>query len=159
MNSPDLPKLTETQKTLVSLICAIANADGVIQPAEFEAMLDEFSVLFALDASDRPALRTQLQMLAKLPLTIESLVLQLKTEPEKELALKLGYTVIQAGGEASETAVINPKEKVAYRTLVDRLALPETVVDQIEWAVDQDLQQAPSLISVLTTPLEKFFQS
>lgn len=159
MNSPNLPTLSDTQKTLVSLICAIANADGVVQPAELETMLDEFSVLFALEPGDRPALRSQLEMLAKLPLTIESLVLQLKTDAEKELALKLGYTVIQAGGQAGETATINPKEKVAYRTLVDRLALPETVVDQIEWAVDQELQQAPSLISLLTTPLHKFFQA
>ncbi|MBW4554021.1 MAG: TerB family tellurite resistance protein [Aphanocapsa sp. GSE-SYN-MK-11-07L] len=158
MNSP-VPTLSDTQKTLVSLICAIANADEVIQPAEFETMLDEFSILFALKPADRPALRSQLEMLAKLPLTIESLVLQLKTDAEKELALKLGYTVIQADGQAGEAATINPKEKVAYRTLVDRLALPETVVDQIEWAVDQEFQQAPSLLSLLTTPLHKFFQA
>jgi uncharacterized membrane protein YebE (DUF533 family) len=159
MTSPDAAQLSETQKTLVSLICAISDADGVIQPAELKLMLDQFSILFALETSDRPALRAQLQALTEQPLRLESLVPQLKTNAEQELALKLGYTVIQASSQAGEATTINPKEKVAYRTLVDLLALPEAIVDQIEWAVDEELKQAPSLIKLLNTPLQQFFQN
>lgn len=150
-------KLTSAQKTLVSIIVAIANADGVVTTAELEVMLDEFALLFALDEQERPTLRRQLQELSAQDLSLETLIPQLITPAEREIALKLGYIVIQADPQSDQLTTINPKEKTAYRTLVDLLSLPETTVAQIEWTTDAELKQSQNWISVLTTGLSQFF--
>ena len=51
---------------------------------------------------------------------------------------------------------INASEKQAYRRLIDALALPESEVEEAEWAARQELAQKRNLMEVLSGALERF---
>jgi len=138
LTPPPPPSITPKQMTLLRIVASMAWADGHLSQEEMELMLDNFSQIFAQEAQQQQQLREELRdyLLQNIPL--ETLVPQLDTQEDRELALKLSYEVIASSSRSPDEPKINSEEATAYAKLVMLLDLPDAVVCAIESEVDQD---------------------
>jgi hypothetical protein len=145
-----LPDAAGTDPTLLRIVCAVAWADGDFSTEERD-LLERLQRRYADDGlpaslpegSDPGGPATG----AATPL--EDLVAVLRSEEDRELALKLSYMMIRVGRRAGDEASINAAEKRAYRHLVELLALPEERIAEIEWAAGQELARGGGLRELL----------
>ncbi|MGD1867641.1 MAG: TerB family tellurite resistance protein, partial [Phormidesmis sp.] len=72
---------------------------------------------------------------------LEEAASKIKSEPEKELALRLSYEVISASARTPEEAKVNQAESDAYSRLVTQLNLPENIVKRAEQEATASLNQ------------------
>lgn len=150
---------TPAQVSLLRLLSLIAWSDGDLSSEELQLILSHLAEIFTVDNEEAEVLRQELKdyVTAAVPLEdLETLVSQLETEQERELALKLSYLVIQANhtGEIP----INQAEKVAYRRLVELLGLSPETISKIEWAANAELEQQSTPLSAIGNLLRQVFR-
>lgn len=117
--------LTPDQMLILRIAVTMAWADQNLSPDEEAVILTRLSQRFA-DSPDLQAdLREELKNYLGKRLPLEELVPQLKTDAQRELALRLSYEVISYND-------INANEAREYRHLLNLLALPPETVKRLE---------------------------
>ncbi|MEA5450341.1 TerB family tellurite resistance protein [Leptolyngbya sp. CCNP1308] len=152
------PSITPSQMTLLRIASTMAWSDGHLADEEVGVMLDQFSRLFASDASQQAALRDELRDYLMQNLPLEELVPKLTRPAERELVLKLGRQVISASARTPGEELINQEEADAYNRLVSLLNLPDDVVQRIEQDSSSLDTDHDSLIEQLAAELKSFVQ-
>lgn len=152
------PSISPSQMTLLRIASTMAWSDGHLADEEVGVMLDQFSRLFASDASQQAALRDELRDYLMQNLPLEELVPKLTRPAERELVLKLGRQVISASARTPGEELINQEEADAYARLVSLLNLPEDVVERIEQDNNSSNSDHDSLIEQLAAELKSFVQ-
>jgi uncharacterized membrane protein YebE (DUF533 family) len=156
MTVPHFSNISPEERNVLRIVCSMAWADGQLAPEELEQIFTEVSRLFADSEAEQQQLRYELQSSLSDNQALDQLVAQIHTEEDRELALKLGYMVIRSSRRQPEEAWINPAEKVAYRRLVELLALPDETVTKIETLTDAELDQENDLMHTIAARLSKF---
>lgn len=157
LQPPDAPRPEGSPRdpdlVLLRLLCCIAWSDGEVSSKERE-LLESLASRVLLSERAEAEAAAQVSSLVEeamgLP-ALDALIPQIEGHDQKQLALKLAYMVIRISREPGESSSINARERVAYRRLVEGLALPEGEVKEAEWAAEQDLRQHTSLWSLLTS--------
>jgi hypothetical protein len=144
--------------TLLRIVSTMAWSDGHLADEEVGVMLDQFSHLFASDASQQAALRSELRDYLMQNLPLEELVPKLTSSAERELVLKLGHQVINSSARTPDEDPINEDEAMAYSHLVALLNLPDEVVQRVEQENSQTEVAHGSLIEHMTAELKSFVQ-
>ena len=153
---PPLDGLTPSQRALLRIVCWVAWADGDF--AEEEQRLLEKLVIGSL-ARDRTEPLSQ-ELVSTLvgehlqEVDPAALVADLADADERQLAVKLALQMISVNQRNTDTVLINPKEKQAYRRLIEALDLPPTEVDEAEWAARQELQHKRGLLEILAAAFD-----
>lgn len=141
----------DPDRVLLRLLCCIAWSDGEVSTKERE-LLQSLATEVLLTEEEKAAAAAEVSSLVAdtlgLP-AMDALIPQIQGHDEKQLAVKLAYMVIRISCEEGESSPINAREKVAYRRLVEGLALPEGEVQEAEWAAEQELKEHTSLWSLL----------
>ena len=138
---------------LLRLLCCVAWCDGEVSPEERRLLEVLARRYFMADVSQSEAADTVAEMVsgAMGVEVIDELAPRFSTHDDKQLALKLAYMVIRVGRNVGDTSLINDREKLAYRRLVEGLGLSESEVQETEWAADQELKKHTSLFAVLAS--------
>lgn len=126
------PSISAEQMTLLRIAASMAWSDGILEREEQAILLDRLSKQFASDREEQAHLREELETYLAKDIPLEDLVPLLKTDEEKELALKLSYEVICANQ-------INAKESAEYQQLLQLLQLPPEVVNRAEQTISAGL--------------------
>ena len=119
--------ITPEQMLLLRIAATMAWADGDLESAEQDIILDRLSRQFASATDDHAALKTELKDLLAKRIPLEELVPQLQSPAQREQALMLSYEVIGANQ-------INPAEASTYHKLLTLLELPPETVSRLEAA-------------------------
>ncbi|MFM7424315.1 MAG: hypothetical protein ACKO7W_04860 [Elainella sp.] len=164
MTVPLPANLRPEEFNILQIVATMAWADGEIASEEREALFSMLSKLFAETEAEAESLYLILQNQAYAPGVLAELVAKLTAAADRELALKLSYMVIRASDSSpsqnpglSSTTPINPKERAAYRQLVELLKLPEDSLEKVEWAADQELKQQGKLAYAVSARVGEFF--
>lgn len=144
------PPLSEADLDLLRILCCVAWADGEFC-AEERTLLGRLAARYFTAGSEGRLEGEELEALAAQALPPELLdELPRRLAPEdRPLALKLAYQMIRVGRREGDAASINAAEKVAYRRLVEALALGETEIREAEWAAEQELEERQGLVAIL----------
>jgi len=142
--------VSPTQSALLRIVCTVAWADGECSSAERKLLAELAAGPLHADAT-APADAALDDLLAeRLPVeALAELVAQLPDTDDRELALKLAYMMIRVGRRTPAEPSINAQERVAYRRLVDLLALGDERIREIEWAAEADLPRKHGLAQLL----------
>jgi len=152
-NAP--PSISPAQMNLLRTVATMAWSDGDLAEEEITVMLDQFSSLFAQDPSHQANLRAELENYLSQNIPLDELVPKLTSTAQRQVVLKLGYQVISASARSSEEELINQEEAAAYNRLVELLALPEEMVQEIE----QMARTTDNLVDHITSTLQEFMQT
>jgi len=152
-NAP--PSISPAQMNLLRTVATMAWSDGDLAEEEITVMLDQFSSLFAQDPSHQANLRAELENYLSQNIPLDELVPKLTSTAQRQVVLKLGYQVISASARSSEEELINQEEAAAYNRLVELLALPEEMVQEIE----QMGRTTDNLVDHITSTLQEFMQT
>jgi hypothetical protein len=125
-------------RDLLRILCCVAWSDGELATKEKDLLL-QLGADGAL-AEEAPGLDA-----------LDVLISRLGSEGDRQLAAKLAYQVIRISRRPGDDSSINPHEKVAYRRLLDGLALDESQIREAEWAAEQDLSGQTSLLGFLAS--------
>jgi uncharacterized tellurite resistance protein B-like protein len=140
-----LAGLSSAQRAQLRLLCWVACVDGVFADEERELLSRLASRLLpGVDPADAVA-----ALLAQNTADLEQLVAQLGTHDQRLQLVKLAFEMAHSSRNPDDDSPINPAERGAYRQLLDRLGLPETEVNQAEWAAKQALQDSAPLLDRL----------
>jgi hypothetical protein len=153
-NASHTHRLPAKERDLLRILCCVAWSDGDISQQERHLLEDLVRRYFLPE--DRATATVTLEELAAEELPIEQLDAvagRLESDEDRLLALKLAYMVIRVSRRSDDASSINPQEKVAYRRLVEHLALPEAEVREAEWAAERELNRHSGLLSLLTSRL------
>lgn len=142
MTSP--PTISPQQMNILRAVTSMAWADGVLEPAEIEVMSTQLAARFAPDPSQQPALSQQIQDYFNQRIPLAEVLPKITQENDRRLILKLGYLVIAASARTPDEPRVNLEEQAAFRSLVEQLALPASVVQ----AVSAEIQSDPADTSV-----------
>ena len=150
--------LSPSQRALLRIVCWVAMVDGDFALKERELLEKLVARLLHLDGVAGAAETTvrELAMESLQPPDLERLVAALTSDDERQLAAKLAMQMVSINQGADDAEPINASEKQAYRRLIDALALPESEVEEAEWAARQELAQKRNLMEVLSGALERF---
>lgn len=158
MKVPPAPGISPQEMNLLRVVCSMAWSDGELSTEELDLMLSEFSKLFADSQEEEQHLQHELQDYVTQNIPLEEAVPKLKTEEDRELALKLSYMVIKASRRNPEEALINPDEKAAYRKLMELLDLSDETIKKVEHIADQELENDHDLMHALIADLRDSFK-
>ena len=138
--------------TLLRIVCAVAWADGQFSEEE-RTLLQRLLHRYGGDGLPEQGGAAGLSRprLAENPDLLEELVGNLRCEEDRELALKLSYMMIRCGRSGPEDSGINRAEKATYRRLVELLGLPESRIEQIEWAAEEEMAPTHGPLDVLAS--------
>ncbi len=120
-------------------------------------MLVRFSEIFAKTPQHQKKLQEELQEYLLQNIPLEDLVPKLETEAERRLVLKLGYEVIASSARSPQEPNINSEEAQAYQKLVELLALPADVVEDIEAQVKNNAS-TEGIVEQLAGELDAFLK-
>ncbi len=126
---------------LLRIVCAVAWCDGDFSDEE-RRLLGRLVARYLAPPDGAGPSTESVEVIASRAASLElldSLPRGLASPEDRQLALKLAYMMVCVGRAPGDTAPINPREKQAYRRLVDALALPPEEVEATEWAADQEL--------------------
>lgn len=160
MTVPLPANLRPEEFNILQIVATMAWADGEVASEERDALFSMLSKLFAETEAEAESLYLILQNQAYAPGVLAELVAKLTSADDRELALKLSYMVIQASDSSPSQATdtpINPKERAAYRQLVELLNLPEDSIEKTEWAADQELKQQGKPAYAVSARVGEFF--
>ena len=147
--------LRPSQLALLRLVCWVACADGDFAEEERQFLAKLTGRLLAASTAEAVD-----QAVAALALEGEAdvavLVGQLEYGDQRQLLVKLAFQMACSNQRAQDDAAINRQEKQAYRQLIAALALPEQEVEEAEWAAQEELRQADSLLERLSRTLLGF---
>lgn len=150
--------LSPSQRALLRIVCWVAWADGDFALEERDLLEKVVARLLHLDGVGTVAEATvrELAMDQIQTLDLERQVAALTSADERQLAAKLAMQMVSINQGADDAERINPSEKQVYRRLIDALALPESEVEEAEWAARQELAQRRNLLEVLSSAMERF---
>lgn len=141
-----------TELDLLRIVCAVAWCDGDFSDEEQQLLGRLVARYLSPPDGAGPtseAVETIASRAASLEL-LDSLPRGLAIPEDRQLALKLAYMMVRVGRAPGDAEAINPREKQAYRRLVEALALPTEVVEATEWAAEQELgQHSGGLLALL----------
>ncbi|MEA5443518.1 hypothetical protein [Cyanobium gracile] len=146
-----MAELTPTQAALLRIVCTVAWADGECSTAERELLAELVARHLhgdspgGLGEAEREAFLAE-----RLPVAgLDTLVAELSGADARQLALKLSYMMVRVGRRSPAEPSINAQERVAYRHLVELLALGDGKIQEIEWAAEADLPKKEGLAQLL----------
>lgn len=156
-----LASLTPSQRALLRIVCWVAWADGDFAEEERELLEKVVQRLLPADAGHAAAATASAMataMATDRPSATElaPLVAALEGPDQRQLAVKLALQMVSINQRPGDAAAINPAEKGAYRLLIEALALPESEVEEAEWAARQELEQPRSLLELIGAALSGF---
>lgn len=117
--------ISPDQMVLLRIAASMAWADGNFAPVQQDVILSELSRQFATAPAEQEALKEELKNYLATRLPLDELVPQLRTQQQRELALKLSYEVISSN-------TINETEAGVYQHLKALLNLPPETVARLE---------------------------
>ncbi|KKI99373.1 urea ABC transporter ATP-binding protein UrtD [Prochlorothrix hollandica] len=132
--SSQIHTLEGDQVVLLQIAASMAWADGQVEPAEVEAILQYLCGVFASDAAQEQQLRAELPDLLLRHIPPAALVPELTTLEAREMALRLSYQVMQADNE------VTVNEMRVYQELVSLLDLAPDRIQAIEAEVKAQLR-------------------
>jgi hypothetical protein len=143
--------MSAQEASLLRILCTVAWSDGECSEAERRLLSDLVQRYFHSEAMTLGTDAELARLLAEKfqPGALAELVQQLPSEEDRELALKLSYMIIRVGRRSPQEPSINAQERVAYRTLVDLLALGDERIREIEWAAESELPRKSGLAELL----------
>lgn len=143
--------LTPAQAALLRIVCTVAWADGECSPAERELLAEQVATHLQGDSpSGLGEAQLEAFLAERLPVAgLDALVAQLSGSDDRQLALKLSYMMVRVGRRSPAEPSINAQERVAYRHLVELLALGDGKIQEIEWAAEGDLPRKEGLAQLL----------
>ena len=144
-----LAGLTASQQAQLRLVCWVACADGEFAAEERE-LLARLAGRLMPDLDPAAAVE---RLVAEDGGDLEGLVAQLSGEDDRQLLVKLAFQMVCSSREPGDNTLINSAEQRAYRRLLDALALPDSEVEEAEWAARQALRETPALIDRLNQML------
>ena len=140
-----LAGLSAAQLAQLQLLCWVACVDGVFADEERELLSRLASRLLPnVDPADALA-----ALLAHNSVELQQLVAQLSSHDQRLQLVKLAFEMAHSSRNPDDDSPINSAERVAYRRLLELLALPEAEVNQAESAAQQALQESPALLDRL----------
>lgn len=156
-SSSPLTSLEPSQRALLRIVCWVAWADGDFAEEERELLEKLVQRLLPADAGNAAA-ATASVLATDPPSAAElvPLVAALEGRDQRQLAVKLALQMVSINQRSGDAAAINPAEKGAYRLLIEALALPESEVEEAEWAARQELEQPRSLLELIGAALSGF---
>ncbi len=156
-SSSPIASLEPSQRALLRIVCWVAWADGDFAEEERELLEKLVQRLLPADAGNAAA-ATASVLATEPPSAAElvPLVAALEGRDQRQLAVKLALQMVSINQRPGDAAAINPAEKGAYRLLIDALALPESEVEEAEWAARKELEQPRSLLELIGAALSGF---
>jgi hypothetical protein len=151
--------ISMNEQNLFQIVCSVAWSDGEFSQEERE-LLSRLIQQYSTSVNPAEEGLEGLHRLSSGPLRSEEweqLVHSLGSEEDRELALKLSYMMIRISAGHSGRSGINRQEKIAYRRLVDLLALPVQTIEEIEWAAEAELGQKNGILEVLSSRFRSLF--
>jgi uncharacterized tellurite resistance protein B-like protein len=140
-----LAGLTPAQRAQLTLLCWVAGVDGDVA-AEERSLLNKLSARLLPQVDPEEALAA---LQAEETLDLEAQVAQLQGRDERLAMVSLAFQMACSSQAPDEASAINAAERVAYRRLLEALNLPESQVQEAEWAARQALKETPALIDRL----------
>jgi uncharacterized tellurite resistance protein B-like protein len=140
-----LAGLSPSQQAQLRLLCWVACVDGVFADEERE-LLSRLAARLLPGVDPADAVEA---LVAQNAADLEELVAQLNTHDQRLQLVKLAFEMASSSSSPGDASPINPAERVAYRRLLEALALPEAEVIEAEWAARQALQDTPALVDRL----------
>ena len=133
--------IANTQKVLLQIARCIALSDGTISDEEDRLLKDLPERLYLEESTPdyRPHQLQSLTELAKL----------LTNHTDQCTAVRVACLVAGVSRNPGDDSDINAKERTAYRELIAALQMSEEELNEIQWAVNEELQQKPSLLNVI----------
>jgi uncharacterized tellurite resistance protein B-like protein len=140
-----LAGLSPSQQAQLRLLCWVACVDGVFADEERELLSRLASRLLpGVDPADAVE-----ALVAQNGADLEQLVGQLSTHDQRLELVKLAFQMASSSSNPGDDSPINSAERLAYRRLLEALALPEAEVNEAEWAARQALLDSPALLDRL----------
>jgi uncharacterized tellurite resistance protein B-like protein len=140
-----LAGLSPSQQAQLRLLCWVAYVDGVFADEERE-LLSRLAARLLPGVDPADALDA---LVAQNAADLEELVAQLTTHDQRLQMVKLAFEMAASSSNPGDNSSFNSAERVAYRRLLEALALPEAEVNEAEWAARQALQDKPALLDRL----------
>jgi len=140
-----LAGLSPSQQAQLRLLCWVAYVDGVFADEERE-LLSRLAARLLPGVDPADALDA---LVAQNAADLEELVAQLTTHDQRLQMVKLAFEMAASSSNPGDNSSFNSAERVAYRRLMEALALPEAEVNEAEWAARQALQDKPALLDRL----------
>ena len=137
-----LAGLSPSQQAQLRLLCWVAYVDGVFADEERE-LLSRLAARLLPGVDPADALDA---LVAQNAADLEELVAQLTTHDQRLQMVKLAFEMAASSSNPGDNSSFNSAERVAYRRLLEALALPEAEVNEAEWAARQALQDKPALL-------------
>jgi hypothetical protein len=128
---------------LLRIVCAVAWCDGEFSDGEQRLLNDLVARYLSPVDGEAPSAQV-VERIASRSASLELLdtLPQLLPSPEdRQLAVKLAYMMVRVSRGPGDTADINPREKQAYRRLVEAAGLEPGEVEATEWAAESELKQ------------------
>ncbi|MEB3163503.1 MAG: urea ABC transporter ATP-binding protein UrtD [Prochlorothrix sp.] len=129
--------LRASQIALMQIAASMAWADGQVEPEEIEEILEYLCEVFVTDPHQKAKLREDLPDLLLRHIPPATLVPQLETQADREMALQLSYRVMRADN------MVAVNELRLYRELLELLDIHPDRVKELEAAIDRELTIAP----------------
>lgn len=130
------------QLDLLRIVCAVAWCDGEFSDEEQRLLADLVARYLSPADGEGPSAEA-VEMIASRSASLElleALPRQLPSAEDRQLAVKLAYMMVRVSRRPGDTADINPREKQAYRRLVEASGLASGEVEATEWAADAELR-------------------
>ena len=137
--------LNPSQQAQLRLLCWVACVDGVFADEERE-LLGRLAARLLPDVDPAEALNA---LLSENDADFEQLVALISTHDQRLQLVKLAYQMASSSCNAGDEGFFNSAERIAYRRLIDALALPEEEVNAAEWAGRRALSDKPGLLDRL----------
>ncbi len=140
-----LAGLSAAQHAQLCLLCWVACVDGEFS-AEERDLLGRLASRLLPDVDPAAAVEA---LVAEDPADLERWLAELPAHDQRLALVKLAFQMVCSSQAPGDDQPINAAERLAYRRLLDALALPEAEVQEAEWAARQELEQTPALIDRL----------
>ncbi|QNI88726.1 TerB family tellurite resistance protein [Synechococcus sp. ROS8604] len=131
----------KTQNVLLQIARCIALSDGSISDEEDRLLKDLPGRLYLEEATpdDRP----------NRPQSLTELATLLTNHTDQCTAVRVACLVAGVSRNPGDESDINPKERLAYRELIEALQVSDEELSEIQWAAKEELQQKRSLLNVI----------
>ena len=125
------------------LVCAVAWCDGDFSTEEQRLLGKLVARYLSPPGGDGPSDEAVeiIAARAAAPELLDTLVHALPSAEDRQLALKLAFMMVLVGRAPGDRDAINPREKEAYRRVVEAVALPDVEVEATEWAARRELEE------------------
>jgi tellurite resistance protein len=131
------------QLDLLRIVAAVAWCDGEFSDDEQRLLTDLVARYLSPSDGEGPSAQA-VEVIASRSASLElldSLPRQLESAEDRQLAVKLAYMMMRVSRRSGDSADINPREKQAYRRLVEAAGLDPSEVEATEWAAEAELRQ------------------